>query len=237
MQTTSATYDALLAGTHWFETKITIAGNDVAATSIMYLNRERNGMPEAMPSVGGALASTLNLRILTPNFTIPLLAEIDVFVRATDGTTTSEWLNQGTYFVDTRVANESVNAIGTVDITAYDSMAKANADYPDTEHEWPYTDVDVVDEIAAEIGVTVDSRTYTYLTSAYEVQVPTNYTMREVLENIAASYGGNFVITADNALLFVPLFGFTESNIGWYLADESDNALVFGNEGWCILVG
>ena len=237
MQTTSALYKTIVATPgHKFETKITINGNDVAATSIMSLHRDRNGMPSEMPSVGGAGSSTLTLRILTPNFTIPLLAEIDVYVRVTDGTDTSEWIPQGVYFVDTRKTNESVNAIGTVDITAFDAMAKADADYPDTNHAWPYLDISVVTEIATAIGVTVDTRTNGFITAGYMIEVPTNYTMREVLQNIAASYGGNFVITAENKLLFVPLYGLEPRVIGNYLADENGNALVFGNEGWCILV-
>ena len=238
MQTTSALYKTIVAGVHSFETKVTLNGNTVNANNIMQLSRERNGMPSEQPSIGGALCSTLNLRLLTPNYTIPLLAEIDVYVRATDGTNTSDWIPQGVYFVDTRKANESSGAIGTMDITAFDAMAKTDADYPDTNHNWPYLDKSVVAEIATTIGVTVDSRTNSFLTAGYYWDLPIGYTMRETLEQIAAAYGGNFVITAENKLLFVPLYGLDSDSwvTGNYLAEENGNALTFGNEGWCILV-
>ena len=66
--------------------------------------------------------------------------------------------------------------------------------------------------------------------------LPVGYTMRETLEHISAAYGGNFIISNEGKLLFVPLYGFDPEINGNYLADESGNALVFGNEGWCILV-
>ncbi len=235
MQTHPTNYDTIIAGEHWFETQVTIAGNAVAETSIMSLNRSRPGMPENKPS-GGALSATLNLTILKPNFSIPKLATIVVKVRARNSSLTSGWLNQGTFFIDTRKNNESAGSLGTIQITAYDSMAKAEADYPSVNHSWPALDKTVVSDIATAIGVTVDSRTNSFLTSGYMIDLPLGYTMRETLEHIAAAYGGNFVITADNKLLFVPLYGFEPRVIGNYLADTNGDALVFGNEGWCILV-
>lgn len=236
MQTHPTNYDTIIAGEHWFETQVTIDGNAVGETSIMSINRSRPGMPENKPSVGGALSATLNLTILKPSFSIPKLATIVVKVRARNSSQTSGWLNQGTFYVDTRKHNESAGSLGTIQITAYDSMAKAEADYPSVNHSWPYLDKSVVAEIATAIGVTVDSRTNSFLTSGYMIDLPLGYTMRETLEHIAAAYGGNFVITADNKLLFVPLYGFEPRVIGNYLADTNGDALVFGNEGWCILV-
>lgn len=236
MQTHPTNYDTIIAGEHWFETQVTIAGNAVAETSIMSLNRSRPGMPENKPSIGGALSATLNLTILKPSFTIPKLATIVVKVRARNSSLTSGWLNQGTFFTDTRKHNESAGSLGTIQITAYDAMAKTEADYPSTNHSWPALDKTVVSDIATAIGVTVDSRTNSFLTSGYLIDLPLGYTMRETLAHIAAAYGGNFVITADNQLLFVPLYGFDPDITGNYLADASANALVFGNEGWCVLV-
>lgn len=236
MQTTSALYKTIIAGTHWFETKISIAGNEIAESGIVSMSRSRPGFSGEKPSIGGALSSTLNLKIMKPSFTIPRMAEIDVFVRVKNKTQTSEWLAQGVYFIDTRKTNESVNAVATVEIAAYDAIAKAEADYPSTDHDWPYLDKSVVAEIASAIGVTVDSRTNQFLTASYMINLPSEYTMRETLEHIAAAYGGNFVVTSDNKLLFVPLYGFDYEESGYYLADESGNALVFGNEGWYILV-
>lgn len=249
MQTTSALYKQIIATEpHWFETYITVNGNTVNENEIFSLDRSRPGMSQNYPSIGGALSSTLTLTILNPSFSIQKMAEIKVYYRAvceetsgSSSTTTkvSEWIKAGTYYIDTRSHNQSYNGIGTLDISAFDAMMKAEKDYPDTTHDWPYTDISVVAEIASTIGVTVDSRTYQFLTAGYQIEAPTGYVMREVLERIAAMYGGNFVITAENKLLFVPLYGLDpEENLtGSYLAVEgSTDALTFGGEGWYILV-
>ena len=240
MQTTSALYKQILASEpHWFETKVTIAGNTLTEEQIMSVDSKRPGINEEIPSVGGALSATLQMTVINPSFTIPTRAEIVVYYRACNETQNSEWLEYGTFYIDTRETSANYNAVQTVAITAFDSMIKTEADYPDTDHDWPYLDRLVVAEIAQAIGVEVDSRTYDNLTVGYMVNPPTGYVMREVLEHIAAANCGNFVITAENKLLFVPLIGLDpEQNlVGRYLTPEgSTDALTFGDEGWYILV-
>ena len=246
MQTTSALYKTIIAGEHWFETRATLLdasgnGHELGEDAILSLDRDRPGMAANRPSIGGALASTLRLTILQPTgYTIPQRGQITVEYRARSASQTSEWLAAGTYYIDTRKRNRAyTTAMDTLEITAYDAMIKAEQDYPDTEHDWPYLDRSVVAEIASAIGVTVDSRTNGFLTRRYMVDLPLNYTMREVLEHIAGANGGNFIITADNKLLFVPLFGLDpeENLVGTYLSAEGGaNALTFGTEGWYILV-
>ena len=239
MQTTSALYKSIVAGEHYFETKITLNGNEVTEDKIISLKREILGMSGNAPTVGGAVCSILHLTIINPSYTIPTRAEIKVYVRARNDTQTSEWIQSDTYYIDTRQRNASYNDVETIEFTAFDSMIKTEADYPDTSHSWPYLDKNVVAEIAQTIGVEVDSRTNGNLTAGYMVELPTGYVMREVLEHIAAVNCGNFVITAENKLLFVPLIGLDpEQNlVGRYLKSETTTeALTFGNEGWYILV-
>ena len=239
MQTTSALYKQIVSGRHWFNTKITIAGNTLLETQIKEIETERPGINAEIPSVGGALSATLQMTVINPSFTIPVRAEIVVYYRACNETQTSEWLKYGTFYIDTRETSANYNAVQTVAITAFDSMIKTEADYPDTNHNWPYLDRNVVAEIASTIGVSVDSRTNGNLTAGYMVELPTGYVMREVLEHIAAANCGNFVITAENKLLFVPLIGLDpEINlVGRYLKTETTTeALTFGGEGWYILV-
>lgn len=241
MQNTSQLYKDIVARDHWFETMISIEdanGNlwSLNENNIFSANISRNGMSENKPSVGGALSAVLNCKIVKQTFSIPRVAKIIVRKRARNETQTSEWLRSGTFWIDTRSQSKTTSGIETMSITAYDSIAKADADYPNTSHSWPYLDKSVVAEIASAIGVTVDSRTNNFLTAGYMIDLPVGYTMRETLAHIAGAYGGNFVMTADNALLFVPLYGLEPDITGNYLADENGNALVFGNEGWCILV-
>lgn len=163
------------------------------------------------------------------------ISQADILTWAADHLVerTSEWLQNGVYYIDTR--QHISGSFNTLRIHGYDATLKAEADYPSTNHAWPYADNLVVEEIAQTIGVTVDSRTWNCINGTYDVQLPTNYTMREVLESIASSYCGNFVMSAEGKLLFVPLYGFDPDIDGYYLADEDDNALDFGG-GVCILV-
>lgn len=237
MQTTSALYQQILADPgHYFKTKVEIAGNEVDESQIIELEREAIGVADKKPSVGGALASQITLTILEPAFTIPRMAAVSIFVQACTEAQSSEWIPEGTYYIDTRQHNQTVNGVGTLKITAYDAMLIADQDYPSTNHVWPYRDALVVAEIASTMGVTVDPRTNQFLTAGYMVDMPVSYNMRETLANIAAAYGGNFVISPGGQLLFVPLYGLDPEITGNYLADENGNALVFGDEGWCILV-
>ena len=157
------------------------------------------------------------------------------FAATVEVETESEWLPKGVYFVDTRKYS-TYGSESVVTIHGYDAMLKFEQEYPSTNHAWPYLDADVVAEMAQTVGVTVDQRTYDVMTSQYMVNLPTGYTMRETLEHIAASYCGNFCISPEGKLLLVPLIGFEPDITGNYLADEDGNAIVFGSEGWCILV-
>lgn len=236
---TSVLYKQIVsAEPHWFETKISITGNTLTEAQIMSVSSERIGMSESAPSIGGVFSATLRLTIENPAFTIPKRAEIVVYYRAKNAAQTSEWLQFGVYYVDTQERNTSYNSVDSIDITAFDVMLKTEKMYPNTNHAWPYLDINVVSEIAADIGCSVDSRTVALMTANYMVNLPVDYTEREVLSQIATAYCGNFVITPSNTLLLVPLYGNDDSNIvGNYLADDDGTtALLFGDEGWFILV-
>lgn len=236
MQSTSALYKRIVSGEHSFETKVNLAGNELFESSIKSVATDKSTFVDKKPSIGGAIISTLNLVVIKPVFSIPRMAPIVVYTRAKNAIETSEWLIKGTYYIDTRTTSITSSGIQILSITAFDSMIKSEQDYPNTTHAWPYRDTLVLKEIADAMGVAIDARTYTFLTSAYMIDLPYSYTMRETLEHIAAANCGNFVITAENKLLFVPLYGLDPDIKGRYLADESSNALMFGNEGWFILV-
>lgn len=240
MQTTSALYKQIVSSDdHFFETKIAINGNEIIESNIISVAVDRIGLAESKPSIGAALSATLKLTVIKPTFSIPRQAAVVVSVRAKNTSQVSEWIAAGTFYIDTRREVSVGKDIQTLEISAFDAMAKATADYPDTTHNWPYPAQSVVAEIASAIGVSVDSRTNAFLSANYPVDLPLGYTMRETLENIAASFGGNFIITAANKLLFVPLYGLDpEENLsGSYLAVEGGtDAVLFGGEGWYILV-
>lgn len=250
MQETSALYQQILeADPHWFETKLVLEEHaslvdesestfDVTESMLRSVSRDRPGIGSQYPSVGNALSASLAVEMEQLGWILDPMEKIEVYVRAkglVNGVEeTSEWISQGTYFMDTR----EITGYGTLRITAYDAMLKTEKAYPDTNHEWAYPDIDVLREIAQDIEVTLDQRTIDIVTAGLMIELPADYTEREVLCMIASAYAGNFVISDQNTLLLVPLYGTEDVNItGNYLADDDgETALVLGDEGWFILV-
>ena len=93
---------------------------------------------------------------------------------------------------------------------------------------FPQTDVAVVGLIASELGVGIDSRTTDLMVNGYEIGLPVGYSMREVLENIAAMYAGNWLMSYDGELLLVAINGCPpETN---YLVDAVGEPITFGGD-------
>ena len=234
MLSTSQTYQTLVGrADHIFESKIVINSVTYDKTKIIEISTSVTTMNDA-PCVGRAVGTEINVSILNPTATVPKMATMELYVRAAANGTTSEWIPQGTYFVDTRKQSQNDDGLDVLTIHGYDAMLKAEGDFPSTNHTWPATDTTVLADIATAIGVTVDSRTTAFLTAAYKFNLPVGYSMRETLEHIAASYGGNFVISMENKLLFVPLFGLDPEESWYFLSDENGNALTDGS--WYIIV-
>lgn len=238
MQTTSALYKSIIAGNHWFESRLVIDNVGTFSETDLFSISVQNNAVNGKPEIGKAVSAEINVKMLTPSTAIPRMATLRPSVRVCNATQQSEWIPQGVYFIDTREVTNNNDGLNILTLNGFDAMMKAEQDYPDTSHDWPYRDNLVVAEIASAMGVTVDSRTNAFITSGYMIDLPLGYTMRETLEHIAVMYAGNFVMSNEGKLLFVPLYGLNADEwlTGNYLADGNGNALTFGNEGWYILV-
>lgn len=182
--------------------------------------------------IGRCAAARLDLALVLPEgASIPRMAEIDLGVRLNGGTTQSDWLPKGTFFIDTRTQEDDV-----LKITAYDAMLKTEQSFTRSgdQGEWPRTDIAVVNEIAQRIGVSVDARTTALMSRGYLVQYPGivledgtpkysadgGLTMREVLGYIGVMYGGNWCISDAGALRLVGL------GVNIVLAEQNGTALM-----------
>ena len=66
------------------------------------------------------------------------------------------------------------------------------------------------------------------MNKGYMFPLPLGYSSREVLGLIAASYGGNFIISDENQLLLIKLGDLPrETN---YLIDEDGDVIIFGDD-------
>lgn len=255
MYTVSPTYNSIMTHDHRFEIsvvigesgvliteraeKILIAGNAILIgqgsadigfreNTILSLTTEYRSLSGEQPSVGGCISAELSLSMIRPLGEIPRMALVAPYIRVTDGVDTSEWIPQGKFFIDTREYSNNDDDLNIMTLHCYDAMLMTEQDYPDTTHPWPVPDTDVVQEIADTLGIDVDTRTWDVMTHAYPISTPAGYSMREVLQNIAAMYAGNFVINYSGELLLVTLNSFPAETD--YIIDERGNYITIGGD-------
>lgn len=176
-------------------------------------------------SIGQAAAAELSLSFV-PLGPVPKAAKIQLSARLTDGSVSTAWVPQGTYYIDHRDRDMELDVLS---VTAFDRMIFAEEQYFSSgtiTGTWPRSAPSVVSDICTRLGISLDSRSQ--IDSALMVTAPVNLTMRDVLRNIAAAHGGNFIVTAENKLRLLPLEDLPDLTL---LGDESGNYVgdEFGN--------
>ena len=197
---------------------------------------------EKGPEIGKAIAGEIDFQIQKPAVTIPKRAEVVPFVRGLVAeedehgnpiVIESEWIQKGRFFIDTRKQTNDDDGLVILTVHGFDAMMFAEDDY-ESSLSWPAWDYDVVAEIAAQMGVALDSRTVDIMKNGdetspgtYQLQAaPIGYTKREVLGFIASMYVGNFVMSDLGELRLLTLLEMpAETN---HLIDEHGYAITFG---------
>lgn len=177
------------------------------------------------PSIGDCVSSEIDVSLLQPAAHIPRQARLVPYVRLTDGARSSEWLQQGVYFIDTRASSGS-DSVKKMTLHGYDAMLKAEADYPPSSLQWPARDIDVIREISEAMGVAVDARTVAIMTKGYRIEYPGDYSQRETLGYIASLYAGCFVMSDLGELRLIQLAGIPPETR--YLVTGNGQAITFG---------
>lgn len=152
-------------------------------------------------TLGSCVSREIEVRFILGDAIIPRMAKIQPEVRLVDDEgNASEWIPKGTFWLDTRELDKET---GIMTIRGYDAMLKGEATYiaPGEVGDWPKTMVSVANEIAGLMGLTMDSRNS--LDANYMMQLPTDYSMREILGYIAAANAGNWIITDEGKLRLV----------------------------------
>ena len=254
MQETSSLYKRLLADPgHWkeytlvigesgvlvdeFSNRITFGGTAILVattgadsgfreSSIISMSTQKSIFSESNPTVGNCIAGQITVEMMKPKGDIPRRARLAPYVRLTNGIEHSEWIQKGVFFIDHREYSGDENE--RMIISGYDHIILTEADFPSSKNEWPRTDIDVVRDIANAIGTSVDIRTNQIMNNGYRINYPAEYSMREVLENIAAMYAGSFIMSDTGELLLVTMFGIPKETS--YLIDDAGFAITFGGE-------
>lgn len=204
MQSTDETYQRIIGSeNHWFVSRVVIGGVYYTEDKIIEMKTSFS-MFDDSPTVGNAIAGEIEITMLRPNVSIPKMASIRPQIRVRNASEYSDWIPQGTYFIDTREYTINEDGVDILKIHGFDAMLKAEKLYSG-RITGSSTDKQMVAEIAYQMGVSVDSRTNTRMNKSYTIPLPTSYTYREVLGYIAAMYVGNFIITDENKLRLVTL--------------------------------
>lgn len=254
MQETSSLYKRLLADPgHWKEytlvigesgvlvnersETITFGGTAILVASsgadsgfnesaIISMSTQKNMFSDSNPSVGNCIAGQITVDMMKPKGDIPRRARLAPYVRLTNGKERSEWIPKGVFFIDHREYSGEENE--RMVLNGYDHIILTENEFPSSTNEWPRTDIDVVRDITNEIGVSVDKRTVQIMNKGYKINYPAGYSMREVLENIAAMYAGSFIMSDTGELLLVTMFGIPKETS--YLIDTVGFAITFGGD-------
>ena len=203
MISTNSQYQSIVNGAHTFEHRILLEGADGKAqmfgdADIASLKITGGLFSENKFGFGGCFAREIELEFY-PSATPPArMAGVTVMFEAVNDSKKSGLNFAGTFFIDTRETND----LGLMRITGYDSMLKAEKLYidPGDVGQWPKKMSEVAADIASKMDVELDSRCSF---EDYDVQLPTGYTMREVLSFIAAAHAGNWVITPEGKLRLI----------------------------------
>lgn len=233
MQHTSELYQALLRDPlHVKEVRVRAGGRDYGAADIVSL--ATSGGLFSSPDIGGCAARQIDLVLREPG-ELPRQAELRVFLRLRAGERASEWLPKGVFFISTRRLDKLT---GTLAIHGYDAMRRAGEPWLTEDYagaDWPMPQQRAAEDIARRMGTTLDPRTQ--LSGRFPVDYPVDengdLTMQDILEGIAVSEAGNWVVTDQGKLLLLRLGDIPpETN---YLVTEHGEAITLG--GVRILVG
>lgn len=228
MHTVSDLWQQMLADSaHAVEAKLKIAGVEYGEDKIVRKSLMVYGGLYSTFGIGNCCARQIEFEIY-PQGTIPRQAKIEVYMRLRLGEQVSEWIPKGVFFFSTRKTDRIT---GVLSVHGYDAMLKAEETWLDSSYDsktWPMPAATAVADIAARMGVAVDSRTQ--LDEAFPVQYPVDdkgdMTMREALGRIAVANAGNWTITDEGKLLLVRLNSMPAET--HYLITETGRAITFG---------
>ena len=199
MQATSSTWTGLFAAGAALQARATVGGTVYTDISAPVIHRAT--MQDRL-AVGNVVSASLALGIRGA-VNIPRSAAVVIETRLSDGQTASEWLPQGTFYISRR-ARDPVT--GTLALECYDALLKANAVWTPSAGAWPRTMAAVTAELAALLGVDLDSRTVIPTGAAYAMSQPAEgTTIRDALSLVAQAAGGNWIMTPAGRLRLVRL--------------------------------
>lgn len=195
-------YNTIISNGGHYEWRV-LNGNYTYGITNLISGQIKTAMYEKL-SVGNCISAELDLTMWDVIFDTS--RPVYVQYRATDGAgTNSSWYAKGAFYID-KIEKSPYSEETT--ITAFDAMLKAEVAYSLSGGWVATTDKAVVEDIASELGLTIESSTQTLLntpiamTNAPNVG-PSGVTDREMLSFVASLRGGNWIINRLNQLQLI----------------------------------
>ena len=165
--------------------------------------------------IGNACSGQLDLSLRkVDSGDIPRMAKVELEYRLTNSTLQSAWIPKGTFWINTREEDPLMN---TVTLHCVDAMMFGEQDFIPEDSNLPLWNDETMRTVAnmcvqkinastTGVNVVFDNPNDIQNTAPYILNAPpVGYTVRQVLSGIAAAHGGNFIITPQNHLRFIPL--------------------------------
>ena len=229
MRTMSETWNTLFASNNAsLETVAVINGVEYTEISNPIINRAL--MQDGL-SIGNAVSASCQFSVKSTSAVIPRSAEVIIKSRLTDGTSTSEWLADGTFYISSRNIDP---VTGILTLECYDALLKANADMPELlpwtdqngdvitndQGDWLYISaayprsmISLLNDILLVMDIELDPRTTLNSGVAYVINsVEPGTSIHDVLCQIAQANGGNWIMTPENKLRLVPLVSASDAS-------------------------
>ena len=203
MLTVSETYTSILnSGGYWVETKLEMEDSTGTMHTLneadLFSISTKDGSLETGFALGNAVSAEINVTMIDPEeaWTPKVMGKLQPYVRICNNTQQSEWLPKGVFYIDTRERDRNIGDLNLITFHGYDAMLMTEQDYPAVNWNTK-SDYGVVQEICTYLGWTLESETDTFFQTTragYTLSTPFNYSIREVLQSIAAVNCGNFVM-------------------------------------------
>jgi len=219
------------AGNYYVETKVVIGGQyEYREDEIVSLETTRQHLKSGRELVGNAISGEIELVLRVDGRKFDVNATIEPYMRMVrvDGNTETPlyWIKKGVFFIETR----EINADRTITtIHGYDFMSKF-----DTE----CTLENYLNNIGSSVSTNLlMNELCDYFDIDFTLTVPGSFsygtmtldndkiTYRELLEEIASNWFGNFVFNDDGVLEFIQIEYQVPS---FLLVDEYGNYITFG---------
>lgn len=235
MLNVSELYLSILNTDYWIESRLLVEASDgttkiVSENELYSINIEEKLLDKSF-SIGNAVAAQIEITMVDPiDWSLPKMAKLQPQFRLVNSTQQSEWYPKGIFYVDTRERTKPSSGKSKLTLHGYDAMLMTEQDFPTVTWNTA-TDTQVLADICDYLDWTLESGTAEFFSTTragYVLPIPFKYSIREVLQSIAAVNCGTFVMDEYGQLRLVRFNALPTET--YYLIDQNENKITIGGD-------